>query len=136
MTSGHTNETERSEREFPVRNEVIRKVASWEGVSIHEHRFGGVEFRHNHRELGHLHPLFADLPLPRSLRDELVSSGRVKPHHVVPNSNWVTVPMRSSPEAENVITLLRGNYERAIDTSGDIRDVDSTENRIEHQDGQ
>jgi hypothetical protein len=32
---------------------------------VHEHRFGGVEFRLGRRELGHLHALFDDLPFPR-----------------------------------------------------------------------
>jgi hypothetical protein len=54
---------------------VIREVSSWEGVTVHEHRFGGVEFRVARRELGHLHARFADLPFPRRVRDELVEAG-------------------------------------------------------------
>jgi hypothetical protein len=92
---------------------VVHAVSSWQGVSVHEHRFGGVEFRVGRRELGHLHPRFADLPFPKSLRDELVAAGRAKPHHVLPNSGWVTVPMRTTAEARNVIELFRDNYVRA-----------------------
>ena len=93
---------------------MISQVSSWEGVTAHEHRFGGVGFRLGRRELGHLHPSFADLPFPRRIRDELVASGRARPHHVLPDSGWVTVPMRTASEAENVIQLLRDNYERAM----------------------
>jgi hypothetical protein len=93
--------------------ETVRDaVAQWEGVSVHRHRFGGVELRLGHRELGHLHAKFADLPFPRNLRDELVESGRAKPHHILPDSGWVTVPMRNAAEIENVIELFRLNYER------------------------
>ncbi len=92
---------------------VIREVSSWEGVSVHEHRFGGVEFRLGRRELGHLHPFFADLPFPRRVRDELVAAGRARPHHVLPDSGWVTVPMRTRAEVAGVIKLFRQNYERA-----------------------
>ena len=91
---------------------VSQTVANWEGVSTHDHRFGGVEFRLGRRELGHLHRSFADLPLPRWIRDELVCSGRAKPHHIFPDSGWITVPMRTAEEVQNVITLLRENYER------------------------
>jgi luciferase-like monooxygenase len=94
--------------------ETVRAaVASWEGVTTHSHRFGGIEFRLGRRELGHLHPKFADLPFPRRVRDELVASGRARPHHILPESGWVTVPMRSSEEIANVIELFRLNYERS-----------------------
>src|SRR6185503_9606941 len=81
--------------------ETVRaSVAGWEGVATHSHRFGGIEFRLGRRELGHLHPRFADLPVPRRVRDELVAAG------------WATVPMRTDAEIANVIALFRLNYER------------------------
>ena len=92
---------------------VTRQVSSWKGVSLHQHRFGGVEFRLGDRELGHVHAKFADLPFPRAIRDEMVASGRAKPHHVLPDSGWVTVPMRTASKAENVIGLFRLNYEQS-----------------------
>lgn|SRR5215510_2828403 len=95
--------------------EMIRAaVAEWEGVTTHTHRFGGVEFRVGRRELGHLHGTIADLPFPRRVRDELIAEGRARPHHVVPHSGWITVPMRTASEIRNVIALFRQNYERAM----------------------
>ena len=94
--------------------DVENEVASWEGVTTHEHRFGGIEFRVGRRELGHLHRTIADLPFPRSIRDELVAAGRALPHHILPESGWVTVPMRTADEVANVIELFRQNYERAV----------------------
>ncbi len=93
--------------------ETVRAaVARWQGVTTHEHRFGGLEFRLGRRELGHLHRTFADLPFPRGERDELVATGRARPHHVLPQSGWVTMPMRTPAQVENVIELLRRNYDR------------------------
>jgi hypothetical protein len=95
--------------------EAVRaSVAGWEGVTVHAHRFGGVEFRLGRRELGHLHRTIADLPFPRHVRDELVAAGRARPHHVLPDSGWVTVPMRTAADVENVIDLFRRNYEHAM----------------------
>jgi Luciferase len=91
---------------------VTREVSSWEGVSVHEHRFGGVAFHIGRRELGHLHGSIADLPFPNRIRDELIAAGRARPHHVLPDSGWVTVPMRTAPEVAGVIDLFRQNYER------------------------
>ena len=93
---------------------IRQTLTAWEGVSAHEHRFGGTEFRVGRRQLGHLHRSFADLPFPRRIRDELVSARRAGPHHVLPNSGWVSVPMRTVSEVANVIALFRQNYERAV----------------------
>ena len=93
--------------------ETVRtKIANWEGVTTHNHRFGGIEFRLGRRELGHLHATIADLPFPRRVRDELVAGGRARPHHILPQSGWVTVPMRTASEVSTVIELFRQNYER------------------------
>jgi luciferase-like monooxygenase len=95
--------------------EVVREaVEKWEGVTTHAHRFGGVEFRLGRRELGHLHRSFADLPFPRRVRDELVRDGQARPHHVLPESGWVTVPMRTAIEVQHVIELFRKNYDRYL----------------------
>src|SRR5207249_6852814 len=93
--------------------EAVRaEVATWEGITTHEHRFGGMEFRLGRRELGHLHGSIADLPFPRRIRDELIAAGRARPHHVLPDSGWVTVPMGTVSEVASVIELFRQNYER------------------------
>jgi hypothetical protein len=72
-----------------IREQVTTEVLSWDGVTSASHRFGGVEFLLGKREIGHLHgDRLADLPFPRRVRDELVESGRAKPHHVMPQSGW------------------------------------------------
>lgn len=96
-------------------NEQIRTVVeAWPGVEPAPHRFGGVEFRVGRRELGHLHgDRIADLPFPRRVRDELIAAGRARAHHVLPDSGWITVSIRSPEEAERAIELFRMAYERA-----------------------
>ena len=92
---------------------IEHEVGSWDGVTVAPHRFGGVEFRVGRRELGHLHgSRLADLPFPVSLRKELVASGRAEPHHILPESGWVSIWIRRDADADNVIALFRLNYER------------------------
>jgi hypothetical protein len=93
-----------------IRSEVL----SWDGVSAHPHRFGGVEFRYGKRELGHVHgDRFADLPFHRTIRDMLVETGRALPHHVLPDSGWVTKRIETDEDVPDVIELFRLSYERA-----------------------
>jgi hypothetical protein len=97
-----------------VADRIREEVLSWEGVSAHAHRFGGVEFRLGKRELGHLHgDRLADLPFPRRVRDELVAAGRARPHHVLPESGWVTRPIAGPEDVDEVLALFRLSYERA-----------------------
>jgi hypothetical protein len=68
---------------------IKKEVLSWPRVTTEPHRFGGIEFRLNKREMGHGDRL-ADLPFPRKIRDELVNSGHATQHHVLPQSGWVS----------------------------------------------
>ncbi|MGQ0568712.1 MAG: luciferase domain-containing protein [Armatimonadota bacterium] len=92
---------------------IQHEVLGWPGVTAEPHRFGGVEFRINHREIGHLHgSRLADLPLPKRIRDELVTSGRAVPHHVLPNSGWVSFYISGPQDVADAIALFRLNYDR------------------------
>ncbi len=93
---------------------ITNEVASWEGVSVHPHRFGGIELRLGRRELGHLHgSRWADLPFHRTIRDMLVETGRAQPHHVLPHTGWVSRQIRDRGDVDEVIDLVRLSYERA-----------------------
>ncbi len=92
---------------------IQHEVASWPGVVAAPHRFGGVEFRVDRRELGHLHgSRLADLPFPTRVRERLVHEGQAEPHHVLPDSGWVSVRIRSDADVDHVIELFRLNYDR------------------------
>src|SRR3974390_730264 len=96
-----------------IAQQIEQAVASWDGVVVEAHRFGGVESRVGRRELGHLHgSRMADLPFPRKIRDELVAAGRAEPHHIMPESGWGSVYIRDASAVADVIALFRMNYER------------------------
>jgi Luciferase len=105
VTNEHSNRAER----------ITATVSSWPDVEVGPHRFGGVEFRVGRRELGHLHgDRIADLPLPRRVRDDLIASGRARPHHVLPDSGWVTASIVDEEGVDSVIELFRLSYDRAV----------------------
>ncbi len=80
---------------------------------MRSHRYGGIEFRVGRRELGHLHgSRLADLPFPIAVRKQLVESGRAEPHHILPDTGWVSRWIREDTDVDAVIALFRMNYER------------------------
>ena len=95
-----------------IAEKIEREVASWDGVEARPHRFGGVEFRVRGHEVGHLHGnRLADLPFPVRVRKELVAEGRARLHHVLPESGWVSYPIRGEEDVEGALELFRLNYD-------------------------
>ena len=82
------------------------------------HRFGGLEYRFGKKEMGHVHgDRLADLPVPRRLHDELIAAGRAVPHHVLPNTGWISVFIDGPEDVAGVIEIFRMQYERYSKTS-------------------
>jgi predicted DNA-binding protein (MmcQ/YjbR family) len=59
-----------------------------------------------------------DIPFPRKVRNELVATGRAEPHHILPQSGWVSVYLEHALDVERAIDLLRFSFEIAIKRSG------------------
>jgi Family of unknown function (DUF5519)/Metallo-beta-lactamase superfamily len=103
---------------------LVGEVGNWEGVVVApEPRFGGPAFHVGRRQLGHLHDAgergaFADIPLPRAVRDELIESGRARVHSAMPDSGWLTVPVRTAADLAGAVDVFRMAYERATRKKG------------------
>jgi luciferase-like monooxygenase len=97
-----------------ILEKIKKELLSWPGVTVEQHKFGGIEFRLNKREMGHIHgDRLADLPFPMKTRDNLVNSGRAFPHHVMPQSGWVSYWIEKGEEdVEAIIGLFRLRYEQ------------------------
>jgi hypothetical protein len=109
---------------------LVGEVGNWADVEVApEPRFGGPAFQLGRRQLGHLHDAgergaFADIPLPRSLRDELIAAGRARPHSAMPDSGWLTVPVRTAADLTGAVEVFRIAYERARRKRAPARSAD------------
>lgn len=67
------------------------------------------------REIGHIHgDHLVDIPFPKKVRDELVAAGRAGPHHILPETGWVSFYLMEEEDVEKAIKLLRENFEIAM----------------------
>lgn len=97
-----------------ARQKIHEAVLSWPGVTAHPHRFGGTEYRLLERELGHIHgDRLVDIPFPKKVRDEIVAAGYAKPHHVLPDSGWISIYLNEPADVEQAIALFRQSFELA-----------------------
>ena len=93
---------------------INQAVAEWEGVSEQPHRFGGTEYLLGKREIGHIHGnSLIDIPFPTKIAREIVAAGRAEPHHILPDSGWVSFYLREEADVQRGIDLLRMSYDIA-----------------------
>ena len=94
---------------------ITKAATSWEGVTAKPHRFGGVEYTIGKREIGHIHgDYLVDIPFPKKVRAEIVAAGRAEPHHILPETGWVSFYLRGEEDVEKAIGLLRESFEIAM----------------------
>ena len=94
---------------------ITKTVVAWDGVTVAPHRFGGVEYVIGKREIGHIHgDQLVDIPFPKKVRDEIVTAGRAQPHHILPETGWVSVTLRQNDDVEKAVALLNESYQIAI----------------------
>jgi len=107
MTSTHKHEKGAAAR-------ITTVVGSWPDVKVGPHNFGAIGFTLGRRQLGHLHgDEIAEIPFPRSVRDELIATGRAQPHRYRPDSGWITFPIQTNDDIEQAIELFQLAYEQA-----------------------
>lgn len=91
-------------------------VLTWPGTQAWPHRFGGTEFRLGEtREIGHVHgDHLVDIPFPKRVRDAVVAAGKAEPHHLLPETGWISLYLRQPADVEQAIALLRQSYDLAV----------------------
>ena len=98
-----------------ILKQITDALLSWDGIESHPHRFGGVEFRIGKREIGHIHgDSLVDIPFPKRVRDEIVAAGEAQPHHILPETGWVSFYLKEEGDIQKAIDLLNRSYQIAL----------------------
>src|SRR4029079_12666010 len=99
-----------------AQKQITEAVAQWPNTTVAPHRFGGVEYQLGTREIGHIHgDSLVDIPFPTAIRKELVESGQAQPHHILPESGWISFYIRQPEDVSRVIGLLKRSYQLAAE---------------------
>lgn len=94
---------------------ITAEVTSWPGVEAGPGRRGEFAFTVGRRQLGHLHgDHAAHFSFPKAVWAELHEEGRITEHPVFPGKRGPAARrIEGDADVEDVIALLRMNYERA-----------------------
>jgi hypothetical protein len=97
-----------------AKERIDAALQGWSGITSQPHRFGGTEYCLGRRGIGHVHgDSLVDIPFPKTVRNELVTGGRAEPHHILPDSGWVSIYLKQAPDVDRAIELLRLSFEIA-----------------------
>ena len=96
--------------------QITEEVTAWDGVSASHGSRGEWSFTLGRREIGHLHgDRVLHLAFPKDVWHELHDAGRIDYHPVFPGRpGYAARQIETTEDVEDVIALLRLNYERAV----------------------
>ena len=109
-------------RRFIVQERLWNQILDIPGVSETSHRFGGREAVLQGRELCHIHGNgVLDFILPNGIQVPEALASHIHPHHVYPDSRWLTIVVTAMLPARCVVDLLDSiaNHRRNIQLQGE-----------------
>jgi Family of unknown function (DUF5519) len=99
---------------------IATEVLTWPGVTAGAGRRGEYSFKVGAREIGHLHgERVAHFGFPKDVWQQLYDAGRIDYHPVFPGKpGFGARAISSEDDAEEVVALMRLNYERIVERHG------------------
>jgi hypothetical protein len=99
--------------------QITETVTAWPGVSAGPGSRGEFSFKVGKKEIGHLHgDRVLHAGFPKAIWHELYDEGRIDYHPVFPGKpGYGARKIETGDDVEDVIALLRLNYERATSRS-------------------
>jgi hypothetical protein len=92
-------------------DQIESAVLSWKGTSLKMHRYGGIQFEVNGKEIGHIHSNgLLDILFKKDIREQLVREGRAIEHHTFEKSGWISLYIRTEADKKNALELLEYSY--------------------------
>ena len=100
--------------------QITEEITSWPGVEAGPGERGEFAFRLGRREIGHLHGDHTlHIGFPKAVWHDLHEQGRIDYHPVFPGKpGYAARRIQSEADVQDVIALLRLNYDRAVARHG------------------
>jgi hypothetical protein len=90
---------------------IEAEVREWDKTSVGLHKYGGLQFNYQGKEIGHLHSNgLLDIRFSRAIKIALLAENRVKDHHVFTDSGWISFYIRNVDDKEYAVKLLQMAY--------------------------
>jgi len=96
---------------FEYMDKIEREISSWPGIYMTSHKYGGMQFNINKKEIGHIHGSgILDILFSRSIKQTLISREIALEHHSFKNSGWVSFYIQKSEDVTTALKLFEWGY--------------------------
>ena len=99
-------------------DDIEAEVSTWAGVTVGLHKYGGIQFNYQGKELGHIHGNgILDMRFSRAIKNRLMEEKRISHHHVFPDSGWITFYICKKEDSDYAVSLLKMVYKKRTSIS-------------------
>ena len=105
-------------------DDIEAEILSWKGASVSLHKYGGMQFNCNGKEIGHIHSNgILDIRFSRNIKQQLMEEGRISDHHVFTNSGWISFYVMKKGDVVYAVSLLKMAY---LKINNDLQSLHNT----------
>jgi len=116
---------------------LTEQVKKLKDVKTINHRYGGIEFKVNGKEFGHMHGNgLVDILLNKKLAVEFCEKGICETHHVIKHTGWVSLQIDANENWRDAVVLMKKAYNLRRSTSKVVNSIvdhyDKNSNTVLH----
>ena len=92
-------------------DEIAAEASKWDHTRITTHKYGGLQFNYQEKEIGHIHSNgLLDMLLSRKVKNILMEDGRINNHHSFKNTGWISFYIKTANDKAYAVELLKKGY--------------------------
>ena len=92
--------------------EVVKWMKELPDIKSKYHKYGGLEFQINGKEVCHIHgDGLTDVSLNKEYAEKLIRTTRAEEHHVIKNSGWISYQITSKTITSELIQIIQQAYD-------------------------
>lgn len=95
--------------------EITSWTKSLDGVTTKYHKYGGIEFLVNEKEIFHMHgDGLIDVILTRELKTKFIENSEIESHHVNDSSSMISYQLTKGKDLDLIKEVILSSYENRI----------------------
>ncbi len=96
-------------------DDIETEVLLWKGTYTSLHKYGGIQFNCNGKELGHIHSNgILDIRFSKKTKTQLMIEGKIAHHHIFKDTGWISFYIKGKEDNEYAIKLLKMAYSKRL----------------------
>tara|TARA_B100000674_G_C37833046_1_gene911502 strand:+ start:750 stop:1175 length:426 start_codon:yes stop_codon:yes gene_type:complete len=94
---------------------IVHWIKELPSVQSKYHKYGGLEFQVNGKEICHIHgDGLADILLNKNLAQEIIKTTHAEEHHVITDSGWISYQIKGDTITDELETIIKQAYNLKI----------------------